>query len=75
MWFAILRIVIPLLIVVLLVGFFWPRYRQYKESKRNMIEVEAEVVNSKQHDPTKEDDPHKPNASQKSHTKTKSDTE
>lgn len=51
MWVAILRIVIPLVIIVLLAGFLIPRLRKYNTGKQDRIEVEAEVVNSKQHDP------------------------
>lgn len=60
MWVALLRILIPVVIIVVVaLGFIWPRYRKYREyndNKNNMIEVEAEVVNSKQHDPTVADE-------------------
>lgn len=48
MWFAVLRIVIPLLVVVLLLGFFIPRIVQKRRKDSRRIDVEAEVVKTEQ---------------------------
>lgn len=51
MWIAILRIVIPIVIIILLLGMILPRIKKYRDQRDGKrIDVEAEVVNSKQHE-------------------------
>ena len=46
---ALLRILVPLVIlVVIIVGFLWPRYLKYKQDKAGRVDVDAEVINSEQ---------------------------
>ena len=48
---AVLRFVIPLIVIILIARIMWPRYKKYKQHNASRIEVEAEVVNSEQPEP------------------------
>lgn len=54
---AILRIVIPLLIIFVIVRVVIPRIRRSQTRQSDRIEVEAEVVSSKPHTPPEEAPP------------------
>jgi hypothetical protein len=47
---AVLRIVLPVLILFLLLRFILPRYRRYKARQQERIDVEATVVDSHPYD-------------------------
>lgn len=48
MWFAILRIVIPIAVLIILLAILIPRFKQARGGNSGRIDVEAEVVSSKQ---------------------------